>query len=112
MATKKFGQKTFSPPLLILVGSGIRDGRNQDLGSGTKISDPQHCFSPILTTLTVNTMTGTASFPCVEDAGIEKPSTVKYFFLIWIRRYVNQNLPIRILLVIFVAIFFKAWSLH
>jgi hypothetical protein len=26
------------------LGSGIRDGKNSDLGSGINIPDPQHCL--------------------------------------------------------------------
>jgi hypothetical protein len=84
MEKKKFEEKKISPPHF--CPSWIRYPGWKKSGSGINVSDPQHCFSLILTTLTIITLTGsTASFPCVEDAAVEKPTTVNIFF--WIHRY-------------------------
>jgi hypothetical protein len=74
---KKVRTKNVFPLLFfVLVGSGIR---NKHLGYATR------CISPILTSLTIITLTSTASFHCIEDATIEKPTTVNISF--WIHRY-------------------------
>ncbi len=44
MATKKVGQKSFSPTLLVLLlDPGSRMDKNQYPGSGINMPDPQHC---------------------------------------------------------------------
>jgi hypothetical protein len=42
---KSYDNKFFSPLSFVAVfGSGIRVAKNQDLGSGINIPDPQHCY--------------------------------------------------------------------
>jgi hypothetical protein len=41
-ATKKARKQKKSPLLYLVVGYGM--GKNQDLGSGKNIPDPQHCL--------------------------------------------------------------------
>ncbi len=58
-------------PVWKKFGSGTRDGKKSDLGSGMNIPDPQHWFYP---SNLFNTAPSAAPL-CREDAGIE-PRTV------------------------------------